>query len=39
MTPNTQPIETEGDVGSIKLLGLAILGGLLTIAAYWILGS
>ena len=39
MAPDAHPIDTDGDVSSIKLLGLAILGGLLTIGAYWILGS
>jgi hypothetical protein len=31
--------ESVADVGSLTLLGLACIGALITICAYWILGS
>lgn len=39
MTPHHQTSDIVGDVGSLTLLGLAIIGALVTIGAYSILGS
>ncbi|GJD68824.1 hypothetical protein MMMDOFMJ_1749 [Methylobacterium gnaphalii] len=37
MVPSHQTAETVGDVGSPTLLGLAIVGALITVGAYWLL--
>lgn len=39
MTPTTETVDTVADVSSLTLLGLAVVGALLTVGAYWVFGS
>ncbi|GJD83134.1 hypothetical protein HPGCJGGD_0996 [Methylobacterium haplocladii] len=39
MAPGTETVDRSGDVSSLTLLGLAVVGALLTVGAYWIFGS
>lgn len=39
MAPETETVDTVADVSSPTLLGLAVLGALLTVGAYWMFGS
>lgn len=37
MAPNNQTVDTVDQLSSVTLLGVAIVGALLTIGAYWLL--
>lgn len=39
MAPNHQTVDTVDQVSSPVLLGIAVVGALLTVGAYWVLGG
>ncbi|MBB3901646.1 hypothetical protein GGR33_001132 [Methylobacterium brachythecii] len=39
MDSHTETADTVADVSSPTLLGLAVIGALVTVAIYWVLGS
>ena len=39
MTPDTQHVDTVDQLGSLTLLGIAVVGAFLTIGAYMLVGG